>query len=184
MVALDTLEAIRTRRVAEYYDQNRSVPEDMLWTVLEAARWAPTGGNMRVHRFVCITDKDLIKKIQLFFPGMVAGLPAALIFVCIKWDLAGYDCLKKVYNEVFYDVGGYTQNMLLAAHALGLAAGPMTSFAPEAIRVLLNLPDEIDPRLCVGVGFPAKPPAHMPKWPKRKLRVEDLVQWGPYPTAS
>ena len=183
-MALDALAAIRTRRVAKYYDQTRSVPEDMLWTVLEAARWAPTAGNIRVHRFVCVTDKDLIKEIQLFFPGMVAGLPAALIFVCINWDLAGYQCLKKTYNEVYYDVGGYTQNMLLAAHALGLVAGPMTSFAPEAIRVLLNLPDEIDPRLCVGVGFPAEPPAHMPKWPKRKLRVEDLVQWGPYPAGS
>jgi len=180
-MTLDTLEAIRTRRVAKYYDQDRSVPEDILWAILEAARWAPTGGNIRVHRFVCVADKDLIKKIQLFFPGMVAGLPAALIFVCIKWDLAGYNCLVKSYNEVYYDVGGYTQNMLLAAHAMGLVAGPMTSFSPEAVRVLLHLPDEIDPRLCVGLGFPAEPPAHMPSWPKKKLKVDDLVQWGPYP---
>lgn len=179
-MALDTLEAIRTRRVARFYDQSRPVPDDMLWTILEAARWAPTAGNIRVHRFVCVTDKHLIKNIQLFFPGMVAGLPAALIFVCIRWDLAAYDCLKQSYNEVYYDVGGYTQNMLLAAHALGLAAGPMSSFSPEAVRVLLNLPDEIDPRLCVGVGFPAEPPAHMPSWPKKKLKVADLVQWGPY----
>lgn len=179
-MALDTLEAIRTRRVAKYYDQHKQVPEEMLWTVLEAARWAPTGGNMRVHRFVCITNKDLIKKIQLFFPGMVAGLPAALIFVCIKWDLAGRDCLVESYEEVYYDVGFYAQNMLLAAHAMGLSAGPMTSFSPEAIRVLLNLPDELDPRLCVGLGFPAEPPAHMPRWPKKKLKVADLVQWGPY----
>ncbi|MDH3513053.1 MAG: nitroreductase family protein [Gammaproteobacteria bacterium] len=181
MMALDTLEAIRTRRVAKYYDQTMPVSDDMLWKILEAARWAPTGGNMRVHRFVCVTEKDLIMKIQLFFPGMVAALPAALIFVCIDWAKAGYDCLIKSYNEVYYDIGGYTQNMLLAAHAMGLVAGPMTSFSPEAIRVLLNLPDELDPRMCVGVGHPAEPPANMPRWPKKKLKVEDLVQWGPFP---
>ena len=180
-MALDTLAAIRTRRVAKYYDQERPVPEELLRTVLEAARWAPTGGNERVHRFVCVTDREQIRNIRLFFPGMVAGLPAALIFVCIDWDRAGYNCLIKSYNEVFYDIGGYTQNMLLAAHALGLAAGPMSSFAPEAIGELLNLPDSIDPRMCVGLGYPAAPPANMPRWPKRKLKVDDLVQWGPYP---
>jgi nitroreductase len=183
-MALETLEAIRTRRVAAYYDQARAVPDEQLWTILEAARWAPTGGNMRVHRFVCVTDRTLIRKIRMFTPGMVAGLPAALIFVCIKWELAGYDCLVKTYDQVYYDIGSYTQNMLLAAHALGLVAGPMTSFAPAAIRVLLNLPDDVDPRLCIGVGYPAELPANMPRWPKIKLKVQDLVQWGPYPPGA
>jgi len=59
----------------------------------------------------------------------------------------------------------------------------MSSFSPEAIRVLLNLPEEIDARRCVGVCFPARPPAHMPSWPKKKLRVVDLVKWGPYPSS-
>ena len=176
-MTLDTLEAIRTRRVAKYYDQDKAVPEEMLWTILEAGRWAPTGGNVRVHRFVCITDEDLIKKIKIFFPGMVAGLPAALIFICIDWTLAGYDCLERSYKEVYYDVGHYSQNMLLAAHAIGLVAGPMTSFSTEALRVLLDLPDEMEPSLCIGIGFPAEPPAYMPRWPKKKLKVEDLVQW-------
>ena len=63
-MALETLEAIRTRRVAKYYDQNKSVSDDLLWTILEAARWAPTGGNERVHHFICLTEKSLIKKIK------------------------------------------------------------------------------------------------------------------------
>lgn len=180
-MTLDTLDAIRTRRVAKYYNQSKSVPDDVLWTVLEAARWAPTAGNTRLHRFVCITDMTLVRQVKMFSPGMVAGLPAALIFVCINWDLVG-ECMVKKYDEVYYDIGGYTQNMLLAAHALGLVAGPMTSFSKEAIRVLLNSPPEIDPRLCIGIGYPAKPPGHMPRWPKRKLKIEDLVQWGSYPS--
>ncbi|MDG2297436.1 MAG: nitroreductase family protein [Gammaproteobacteria bacterium] len=178
-MALETLEAIRTRRVAKYYDQNKSVSDDLLWTILEAARWAPTGGNERVHHFICLTEKSLIKKIKLFFPGMVAGTPSALIFICINWNLV-LDNMKKRHPEVSYDVGHYSQNMLLAAHALGLAAGPMSSFSKEAICILLNTPDGIDPRFCIGIGHPAKPPAHMPSWPKKKLKVESLVQWGGY----
>jgi nitroreductase len=179
-MSLDTLEAIKTRRVAKYYAA-KPVSDDLLWKILEAARWAPTGGNRRKHKFVCITDTQLLRQIKTFSPGMVAGLPAALIVVCVDWRKADYDAIVKSYLDVYYDVGMAAENMLLAAHALGLTAGPMTSFSASAVRVLLNLPDYIDPKMFVGVGYPAEMPPHMPRWPKKKVRVEDLVQWGPYP---
>ena len=86
-MSLDTMEAIRTRRVAKYY-ADKPVSDDSLWTILEAARWAPTGGNRRKHKFICVNDKQLLKQIKMFSPGMVAGLPAVLIIVCIDWNLA------------------------------------------------------------------------------------------------
>ena len=179
-MALDVQEAIRTRRVAKYYAA-RPVPEELLWTVLEAARWAPTAGNRRVHRFICIDDRTLVKQIQLFSPGMVAGLPAALIVICVDWELAKQNVLVEEYPEVYFDVGAAAMNMLLMAHSLGLAAGPMTSYSESALRVLLNLPEKVDPQMFIGLGYPAEPPPYLPKWPKTKVRVEDLVQWGPYP---
>jgi|TARA_B110000014_G_C19995010_1_gene515471 nitroreductase len=178
-MALETLEAIKTRRVAKYYHQNKSVSDDLLWTILEAARWAPAAGNERVHHFICLTEKSLIQKIKLFSPGMVAGTPSALIFICINWNLV-HENVKKSYDEVSVDIGHYSQNMLLAAHALGLAAGPWSSFSKKAIRILLNTPDRIDPQFSIAIGYPAKPPAYMPSWPKKKLTVESLVQWGGY----
>ncbi len=179
-MGLDALEAIRTRRVASYY-AGTPVPEELLWTVLEAARWAPTGGNHRKHLFICVNDRTLLRQIKMFSPGMVAGMPAALIVVCIDWQKADYGALVKTYHEVYYDVGMAVENMLLAAHALGLVAGPMSSFSEAGVRVLLNLPDHLDPQMFVGLGYPAQMPAHMPRWPKKKLRVADLVQWGPFP---
>jgi nitroreductase len=179
-VGLDTLEAIRTRRVAKYYS-DKPVSEENLWTILEAARWAPTAANRRIHRFVCVNDRELLRKIKMFSPGMVAGLPAALIIICIDWEEATLAGLANNPNEPYFDVGGAAENMLLAAHALGLAAGPMSAFSKEALQVLLNLPDNIDPKMFIGVGYPAEMPSYMPRWPKKKVRVEDLVQWGPYP---
>jgi nitroreductase len=179
-MTLDTLEAIRTRRVASYY-ADTPIPEDTLWTILEAARWAPTAANRRIHRFVCINDRTLLRLIKMFTPGMVAGLPAALIVICIDWDAALEAGFTSDLNEPFFDVGSAAENMLLAAHALGLAAGPMSAFSKEALQVLLNLPDRIDPQMLIGLGYPAEMPPYMPRWPKKKVRVEDLVQWGPYP---
>ena len=180
-MTLDTLEAIRTRRVAKYYS-DELVPREMLWTLLEAARWAPTGGNRRIHRFICVDDRKLLHHIKMFTPGMVAGLPSALIIVCIDGQAAleaGEDSANA--QGPYIDVGFAAGNILLAAHAQGLAAGPVTSFSDDALRVLLNLPDHIEAQMFIGVGFAAEIPPHMPRWPKKKLRVADLVQWGPYP---
>ena len=98
----------------------------------------------------------------MFSPGMVAGVPAAAIVICIDWDLAGYDAPIPSHREVYWDVGSAAQNMLLAAHALGLVAGPMTADSPSALRIFLNLPPNLDPQLIVGVGHRAEPPPPMP----------------------
>lgn len=179
-MGLDTLDAIRTRRVAAWY-ADKAVPDELLRVVLEAARWAPTASNRRVHRFVCLTDREHVRRIGMFTPGMVAGLPSALIIICVNWKLAAYETVLGTYHHVYFDTGAALENMLLAAHALGLAAGPMGSFSKEAVRVLLNLPDKLEPQILIGLGYPTELPAHAPRWPKKKLAIEDIVQWGPYP---
>ena len=175
---LDTLEAIRTRRVATSYSEER-VENDVLWSILEAARWAPTGSNMRVHRFVLVTDLAAIRLIHLFSPGMTAGVPAALIIICIDRELADYEAPIPTRREAYWDVGLAAQNMLLAAHAQGLVAGPMTADAPSALRVILDLPSGLDPQLMVGIGHPGPRPESGATKSSRRTRVEDLVLVAP-----
>jgi nitroreductase len=72
--------------------------------------------------------------------------------------------------------------MLLAAHALGLVAGPMTADSPSALRIFLNLPSNLDPQLIVGVGHRAAPPPPTPPPSgSARTRVEDLVLFAPLP---
>jgi len=175
---LDALEAIRTRRVAKGY-ADRPVPSDALWTILEAARWAPSGSNLRVHRFVVVTDRRVLRLIRMFSPGMVAGVPGALVLICIDWNLAGYEAPIRAYREVYWDVGTAAQNMLLAAHALGLVAGPMTADSPSALRVLLNLPLHLEPQMMIGLGYPGEEPIATPSFGRVRTRVEDLVLTAP-----
>jgi len=178
-MSLDTLEAIRTRRVAKWYAET-SVPEEILWKVLEAARWAPTAGNRRKLRFICITDRRQLRQIKMFTPGMVAGIPAALIVICIDRILADQGALVKTEREDYIDIGAAAENMLLAAHALGLVAGPMTSFSRDAIKVLLNLPEQLDADMFIGLGYPTDLPPNAPRWPTTKVRLEEMMQWGPF----
>ncbi|WP_241777995.1 nitroreductase family protein [Streptomyces sp. CT34] len=50
------------------------------------------------------------------------------------------------------------QNLLLAAHALGLGGCPVASFRKESVSALLGLPQHLEPVLLVPVGHPARAP--------------------------
>lgn len=171
------IELIRTRRVVRSFTK-KAVGEKTLWKILEMARWAPAARNRRYNHYICVDDQETIRQIQMVSPGMGAGLPTALIIVCIDWNLAGYEVMDRTYQTVYIDVGTAVENMMLAAHALGLGAWPMTSFSPDAVQVLLNIPDHLRPVMFVGLGYPAKKTLPAPDRPKHRLRVEEMVQWG------
>ena len=55
----------------------------------------------------------------------------------------------------FIDVGTAAATIQLAAHSLGIGAGPVTSFSKAAVGTLLRLPDGLEPDLIVCLGHPA-----------------------------
>jgi len=74
------------------------------------------------------------------------------------------------------DVGTAAQTMMLAAHAIGLASGPVTSFSKEAIKVILNLPGSYSPEMFICIGHKAEGTrAGMRAW--KKITWRDLSHW-------
>jgi len=156
------------------YWSDRPIADPELRQVLLAARWAPTAGNRRLHRFVAVRDPTTIRLIRAFSPG-ISGYPSALIVICIDGTRVARFGNPKHQRTLYIDVGTAAENMLLAAHAIGLGGGPMTSFSQEAVRVILELPPSMSPELIVCLGYPA---AHRPAervLPDRPLRLQDLV---------
>jgi len=177
----EVLKTMRERRVVRSYS-DAPVAEETLWKVLEAARWAPAAGNRRLNRFVCIIDTKIIRQLSMISPGML-GSPAAVIIVCIDRREAGNVPVLDLSHTAYIDVGTVMQNMLLAAHALGVGACPVTSFSHAAVKELLNLPDHLEPELFVCLGYPARS-EFGPIRPSRPTSTKDLVHWGPFPAPS
>jgi nitroreductase len=177
----DLLKVIRLRRVVRSFSE-RPVEEELLWQVLEMARWAPAASNLRWQRYICLNDRDLIEQVRLVTPGM-SGRPTALIVVCVDWGQAGFWAYDKSYRNTYIDIGTAVENMLLAAHALGLGGWPMTSFSVSAVTELLNIPSPLRPEMFVGLGYKAEvqPALRQLSPPKVRLRLEELVEWGPFP---
>ena len=168
------LQNIRSRRVVREMS-GEPVARSQLETILEAARWAPSGGNLRPNRYVVIEDEATRRLIRLVSPGMFQKAPA-LILICINHDIVAEHKLPPTDRALMIDVGTAAQTMMLAAHAIGLASGPVTSFSQEAVKVILNLPGAYSPEMFICLGHRAETVGPgMRAW--KKISWRDLTHW-------
>ncbi|MCY4060833.1 MAG: nitroreductase family protein [Chloroflexi bacterium] len=168
------LNNIKTRRVVrEMTDE--PVPREQIETILESARWAPSGGNLRPNRYIVIQDAETRRLIRLVSPGMFQQAPV-LILICTNWEVAAEHHLPATDRALLIDIGTAAQTMMLAAHALGLASGPVTSFSQEAVKIILNLPEHYSPEMFICVGHRAETAGTgMRAW--KKISWRDLTHW-------
>jgi nitroreductase len=168
------LHAIRTRRVVRALT-DAPVGDDQLRAVLDSARYAPHAGNRRLHRYVVVTRPSLLRAVRMVSPGMLQR-PTAAIAVCVDWARVHAYGFPPDRPGPYIDVGTAGATLLLAAHSIGLAAGPVSSFSRAALATILNLPAGIRPELiiCLGHAATEQPPAMRrqggPRW-------DDLIQW-------
>ncbi len=150
---MDVLEAIRRRRsIRKYTDQ--PVPKESLETLLDAARWAPTASNQQRWRFLVVTDHSTRELIRKCSPGVFVGPPVYVVICAEEIPDAG-DWDRRTYLA---DCSIAAQNMMLAAHALGLGSCVILSYSPTAIQEILDLPELTRPVLVVTLGYPAEDP--------------------------
>jgi nitroreductase len=112
---MELWEAIKGRRSVRAF-LDRPIERDLLERLLEAAIWAPSGGNAQTWRFVVIDDPTQIRRVRIVSPGLL-GDPAAVIAVC--QDLTMARAKGGELGETFLtpiDAAMATQNLLLAAN--------------------------------------------------------------------
>ena len=165
------LDVIMTRTSIRAFT-GEPVSKDMLETILKAGMAAPTGMNAQPWRFVVITDQDKIK--EIFGSGFRSEMyttAGAVIVVCGEAETDGRP------NMFWYeDCSAATENILLAAHALGLGA-VWTAGYPAMDRVTpvseaLGIPSNVLPLCVVPLGYPAENPDPKDKWKPENIHWE------------
>ena len=170
------LELIRSRRVCRSFT-SEPVSTDDLWTILDAARWALSGGNRRINKFLVVHDRSRIGLVRDVSPGMLAQ-PTALIVILTDLQKAA-DEQVQVERHVtrWIDVGTAAMNMSLAAHALGLGSCPTTSFSRSGVAVMLDLPPTMVPELILQLGHPAERPPAAPSRASTSPMTRAFSSW-------
>jgi len=159
------VENIMTRTsIRQYTDQ--TISNDTIETLLRAGMAAPTAVNKQPWHFIAITDRMKLDSVAVANPnaGMAKKAPLVIV-VCGNLKKALEGPAQAYWVQ---DCSAATENILLAAHGLGLGA-VWTGIYPikerlDAFNQLLKLPDTIIPLCAIVIGHPAEHPAPKDKW--------------------
>lgn len=171
---MDVFEAIKGRRSIRRYKPD-AVPKELVEKILDAARWAPSGGNLQPWKFIVISDRNIVELIRKVSPGYLGEAPLAIL-VCSDKEKAYRvgGALGRDYLTVA-DCSMAVENMLLASYALGLGTCVVKSFSRIAVKEMLEIPDGIEPELLVIAGYPALTPT-----PPARIALREITYLNKY----
>lgn len=167
------LSNIMTRTSVRAYE-DREVEEEKIEKMLQAAMAAPSAGNKQPWRFVVIKEKATLETISGQINTMAMAKGAALaVVVCGDME---HTFPGEGVEYWVQDASAATENLLLAAHAMGLGA-VWCGVYPVQERVkyisgLLELPENVVPMGLIAIGYPAENPAPKDKWKPDNVHYE------------
>lgn len=199
----DFMQVILTRRSVRKY-KNVDVPDEVLVKVLEAGRWAPSGEDAQPWRFIIVKDKakrELLGKWGAAGSGRRFKSEYMTRALFQRLQIPDEEKRKRVYRKLItgevsafmkdapvlivvvgrrnvwdapYDVSAAIENMLLAAHALGLGAcwlvAPVIDVRDELkVKELLKIPEEYTLDAIIALGYPDEQPKPRPRLPLEEI---------------
>lgn len=177
----DTLTPLLNKRYSGYeYDASRPVSKEIVKSILEAGRLAPSSYNEQPWVFIiCDRAKDP-EAYQKALNGLVEfnqgwAKKAPILVLCIASTKSAHN--NKVNRWAQYDTGAAAFSMMLEATSLGLMAHQMGGFDEEKLRKSFSIPDDYVPMGVMALGYQGKEDAK-PK--KRKDLKENFFEgaWG------
>jgi nitroreductase len=198
---LDVLEAIHSTPARRYLKPD-PIPEDVVWTLLDAATRGPTGGNKQDWGWVVVTDPEVKQQIQgWYLEGWERAYGKRRVEILADPDGVGLGRRNFLSAEHLANhlqeapvwvmpvqrnareirmggssIYGAVQNLMLAARAHGIGATLTSLYAAheEEVRALLGLPEDAKTMGLIPLGYPARG-----RWAEPKRRpVEEVTHWG------
>jgi nitroreductase len=161
---MDLLAAITQRRSIRQY-KKQPLTEGTIEKLLDAARLAPSAGNVQPWHFV-VAENFATKQalMNAAYGQKFLEEAAAVIVVCADEQLAeeSYGARGKTLY-CYQDTAAAIQNILLTAVSLGLGTCWMGAFKEDAIKAVINAPQTMRVVALIPVGYPAESPAPRPR---------------------
>lgn len=169
----DLLAVLLNRRSVRKFLPN-PVSLDTVRELIRYGTHAPSACNFQAWRFIIITDEHIREKLIWAGGGEVMRSAPAGILV-----LYNNRTRNILYRDDIQSAAACVQNILTAAHAMGLGACWICSLpSPSYVRRLLQIPRLFSPVAYVAVGYPV---AAQPKEVPRRHALEDLVGVNCFP---
>jgi nitroreductase len=193
---MEFAEVVKKRRMVRNFG-SEPVAADSLERIMDLARRAPSAGYTQGQDFVVVTRPELRQAIaeicgeaHYVSAGMDPFLSRAPVLVVACTNEAAYhrryqqpDKLRADGMEIEWpvpfwhmDIGCAVMVLLLAVVDEGLAAGFVGVWDQDALRRLLNIPEEVTPVGVIPIGHPA-PDVRSPSLKRGRRPRVDVVHY-------
>jgi nitroreductase len=161
---MDVIEAMKRRRSVRAYS-SKEVSDAAVETLLECARWAPSAGNLQPWEFIVVRDSERKRGLAEAALGQsfIEDAPAAIVVCANSRRSATRYGSRGASLYCLQDTAAATQNIHLAAYALGLATCWVGAFDEAVVARVLKLPEGIRPVVIIPVGYPEERPSPPPR---------------------
>lgn len=150
---------------------DKAIPEGVLRSLFEAARWAPSSSNEQPWAYIVATKDD-----QVNFDKILGSLvesnaawaknAAALAIAVVELAFAKNHVPNRTAQ---YDTGAATALLSVEATARGLAVHQMAGFDREKARDAFGIPEGWEAIAAIAIGYPGNPDSLPPKLKDREL---------------
>jgi nitroreductase len=173
-------DVIRKRRSVRHFI-DRDVSDEIVFKLLDAAHWAPTGGNSQPWEFILVRDRANRKRlVDATFLGYMTktGKPQSwileapvIIAACAntKTPFARYGSGEMTRTNLLLDVAAAIENLLLAAVDLGLGACWISGFDRDKVKEVLKLPQNVWIVSLIPVGYTDRVQSPPPKFDPKEF---------------
>ena len=170
---MEKLELFFERRSIRKYTDQR-IDNETIEKIIKAAMYAPSAVNCQPWHFIVVESREMLERIMEIHPhaGMLSTASHAII-VC------GDETLQHDDGYWVVDCGAATQNLLLAAHVLGVGSCWVGLHPREgrkaSVSALMNLPGHVKPFALVALGYASGKKERPQRFHREKVH---LNQWS------
>jgi len=165
---------------------DKPVPRDVLRSIFEAARWAPSSNNEQPWAYIVASRDDnasfekTLSVLVEFNANWARGAPVLAIAVA-RLTFAKNNVPNR---NAQYDTGAATALLSVEATARGLAVHQMAGFDPEKARHVFGIPAGWEAIAAIAIGYPGDP-ASLPQplkdremAPRTRKPINEFVMAG------
>lgn len=167
----------------------KAVPKDILRSLFEAARWAPSSNNQQPWAYLVATkdDKESFEKMLGVLVEFNASWAKNAAVLAIAVAELFFPKNNAPNRNAQYDTGAASALLSVEATAHGLVVHQMAGFDPEKARQAFAIPAGWDAIAALAIGYPGDPDSLPPKLRDRELAprtrkpISEFVmagQWG------
>jgi len=150
---------------------DQAIPQEVLRSLFEAARWAPSSFNEQPWAYIVATKEDKVnfEKVLGTLVEFNAGWARSASALAIAVTKLAFTENHTPNRNAQYDTGAATALLSVEATARGLAVHQMAGFDPDSARKTFAIPEGWEPLAAIAIGYPGDPDTLPPKLKEREL---------------